>query len=146
MDAFEAISLPDSSALSCRKRFSVAEANRAITLVRRIVTDIVREYACLRELHATCRRLEAEGNTAEAEEARRQYIRLTDRLSTLREELEEIGCELKDYASGLVDFPARLQGRDVLLCWVLGEETVCHWHEVENGAGSRQPIGAEWES
>ena len=145
MDAFEAISLPDSSTLSCRKRFSVAEANRAITLVRRIVTDIVREYARLRELHAICRRHEAEGDAGLAEAARGQYVSVTDRLSALREELEEIGCELKDYASGLVDFPSRLNGRDVQLCWMLGEEEVCHWHEVQAGVGGRRPIDGEWE-
>jgi hypothetical protein len=145
MDAFEAISLPDSSTLSCRKRFSLAEANRSLTLVRRIVADIVREYGRLRELHSSCRLHEAEGDTVRAEEARGRYVQVTDRLSALREELEEIGCELKDYANGLVDFPARLHGRDVLLCWMLGEDKVAWWHEVEAGANGRQPVGSEWD-
>jgi hypothetical protein len=145
MDAFEAISLPDSSPLFCRKRFTLAEANRAITLVQRIVSDIVREYAGLRDLHASCRRYETEGDTAAAEEVRGQYAAVTDRLSALREELEEIGCELKDYASGLVDFPASRNGRDVLLCWMLGEEKIAYWHEAETGAGKRHPIDSEWE-
>lgn len=145
MDAFEAISLPDSSLLSCRKRFTLEEANRALTLVRRIVTDIVREYGRLRELHAICRAHDAAGETAAAEEARGQYARATDRLSALREELEEIGCELKDYGCGLVDFPATLHGRDVLLCWMLGEERVSFWHDIESGAANRRPIDQEWE-
>lgn len=145
MDAFEAISLPDPSALSCRKRFSLPEANRAVTLVRRIVTDIVREYARLRELHSACRIYDAEGDSARAEETRRQYAAVTDRLAALREELDEIGCELKDYATGLVDFPSRLHGRDVLLCWMLGEDKVGHWHEVDADAARRQPIGDEFQ-
>lgn len=145
MDAFEAISLPESSALTFRKRFTLTEANRAITLVRRIVADIVREYAHLRELHAACRTFDAQGDTARAEEARGRYANSTDRLSSLREELEEIGCELKDYSCGLVDFPATFSGRDVLLCWMLGEEKVSHWHEVDAGAAGRQPIGSDWE-
>ncbi len=145
MDAFEAISLPDSSPFSFRRRFSPDEANRAITLVRRIVTDIVREYARLRDLHATCRTHDAQGETARAEEVRGQYAQVTDRLSALREELEEIGCELKDYGCGLVDFPSTLNGRDVLLCWMLGEERVSFWHDIEGGAANRRPIGHEWE-
>lgn len=140
MDAFEAISLPDSTPLVCRRRFSIDEANRAITLVRRIVSDIVREYGKLRQLHGMCRACEAEGETAKADEFRGQYALITDRLSGLREELEEIGCELKDYASGLVDFPATLNGRDVLLCWTLGEEQISFWHDVEGGAANRRPI------
>jgi len=145
MDAFEAISLPEYSSLSCRKRFSLAEANRAITLVQRIVADIVRDYAQLRDLHASCRLHDAAGDSEHAEEARGRYVRATDRLSALREELEEIGCELKDYAIGLVDFPATLHGRDVLLCWKLGEEKISYWHELDAGAAGRQPVGAEWE-
>jgi hypothetical protein len=145
MDAFEAISLPDSSPLSCRKRFTLAQANRAITLVQRIVADIVREYARLRELHSSCRNYENDGDAARAEEVRGQYAAVTDRLSALREELEEIGCELKDYASGLVDFPATFRGRDVLLCWMLGEEKIAYWHEAQAGAGNRHPIDSEWD-
>ena len=144
MDAFEAISLPESSTLSVRKRFSVAEANRALTLVRRIVVDIVREYAHLRELYGACRQVDAEGEPARAEDIRRQYALATDRLSALRDELEEVGCELKDYSIGLVDFPARVDGRNVLLCWMLGEEGVAHWHETDAGFSSRQPVNSDW--
>lgn len=144
MDAFEAISLPESSMLSVRKRFSVAEANRALTLVRCIVADIVREYAHLRELYGACRQVDAEGEPARAEDIRRQYALATDRLSALRDELEEVGCELKDYSIGLVDFPARVDGRNVLLCWMLGEESVAHWHETAAGFSGRQPVNSDW--
>lgn len=145
MDAFEAISLPDSSSRLARKRFSVAEANRALMLVRRIVGDIVQEYARLRELHCTCRRSDGEDDHARAERVREQYAAVNDRLSELREELDEIGCELKDYAAGLVGFPARRQGRDVLLCWMLGEERVQHWREVDAAIDDRRPIEDDWE-
>jgi len=144
MDAFEAISMPDSSALLINKRFSVSEANRAIPLVRRIVQDIVREYARLNDLHRECRKYDAEGDLACAEEVRGQYARVTDRLSALREELEDIGCELKDYSVGLVDFPARIDGRDILLCWMLGEDRISHWHEMDAGFAGRQPVGNDW--
>lgn len=144
MDAFEAISMPAQSAILMNKRFTVAEANRAIPLVRRIVIDIVREYARLNELHRECRKYDAEGDSGRTEELRGQYALVTDRLSALREELEEIGCELKDYSVGLVDFPARVDNRDILLCWMLGEERIAHWHESDAGFTGRQPIDNEW--
>ncbi len=143
MDAFEAISLPESSIPSLKKRFSVDEANRSLVLVRRVVADIMREYSHLRELHARCRKSEDQANPPTAEEFRRQYVALTDRLSYLREELDDIGCELKDYRVGMVDFPARIDGRDVLLCWKMGEERVAHWHELDAGFAGRQPIEME---
>jgi hypothetical protein len=143
MDAFEAISLPEPSSAAGQRHFSTAEANRALVLVRRIVADIVRDYRNLCESHRRFQACDAKGNLAGAEEARRQYVHLTDRLSGLRDELEEIGCELKDYELGLVDFPSIREGRQVLLCWKLGEQSVEHWHEVDAGAAGRRPIISE---
>ena len=41
-----------------------------------------------------------------------------------------------------VDFPARLEGREVYLCWQLGEPEVLHWHAMDAGFAGRQPIFA----
>jgi len=54
------------------------------------------------------------------------------------DELGSIGVELKDYESGLIDFPGRHQGRDIYLCWKLGEDKVTHWHELHSGYAGRQ--------
>lgn len=142
MDAFEAVSLPEMSPPSRKKYFSAAEANRALTLVRKVVADIVESYRQLHKLHDTCRNLEGRGKSVEAERARQEYVHLTDDLSELRAELEQIGCELKDYNVGLVDFPARLDGREICLCWKHGEDEVGYWHEVDSGYSGRRPIGA----
>lgn len=140
MDAFEAVSLPETTSSSGKKYFSVAEANRALTLVRRIVEDVVGHYEQLCKLYATCQALEGQGDVPEAEQARRRYASVTDRLSELSEELEKIGCELKDFQMGLVDFPALHGDREVYLCWKLGETWVAHWHEVDGGFAGRQPL------
>ena len=63
-----------------------------------------------------------------------------DRLQALVEELGEVGCELKDYQMGLVDFIGRHKGRDVYLCWKLGESKVNYWHELQTGFNGRQPV------
>ena len=55
-------------------------------------------------------------------------------------ELADIGCELKDWETGLVDFPARMSGEEVLLCWKLGEPRVAYWHHVHAGFAGRSPI------
>ncbi len=140
MDAFEAVSLPESLTQTTGQCFSVVEANRALTLVRRIVADVVRDYSKLRELHTACRSFDAGNHTAEAEEARQEYASVSDHLSELNEELEKIGCELKDYRIGLVDFPARCEGREVCLCWQLAEDRIGHWHETDDGCADRRPI------
>lgn len=56
------------------------------------------------------------------------------------EAIHELGGLVKDLDRGLVDFPARRGGEDVLLCWQLGEETIEHWHGVEEGFAGRKPL------
>ena len=140
MDAFKAISISEPSSTPTKKLFSVSEANRALTLVQKIVADIVRDYRLLRELHDTCRTFDAKGKVPEAEAARERYAAITDHLSGLKEELEKVGCELKDYHIGLVDFPGQLDGREICLCWKLGESKVEHWHELDSGFTGRKPL------
>jgi hypothetical protein len=47
---------------------------------------------------------------------------------------------LRDIEHGLIDFPALVGGRQVWLCWQLGEDDVGFWHELETGFGSRRPL------
>ena len=84
------------------------------------------------------------GDLPDAERDRLESARsqATDKLDNLVNELADIGCELKDWESGLVDFPARMDRRDVCLCWKLGEEQITQWHEVYAGFAGREPITA----
>ena len=56
--------------------------------------------------------------------------RLMDQLDELFEEMEELGCHYKDwnFSVGLVDFPAILDGKEVLLCWRSGQRSPIHNH------------------
>jgi hypothetical protein len=56
----------------------------------------------------------------------------------------ETGCLLKDIDSGLVDFPTLYLGKEVYLCWKLGEQGIRFWHHVEDGFRGRQPIDSEF--
>jgi hypothetical protein len=54
--------------------------------------------------------------------------------------IDELGITLREIESGLVDFPALVSGRQVWLCWRLGEGDVEWWHELGDGFGGRQPL------
>lgn len=56
------------------------------------------------------------------------------------EGIQELGGLVKDIGEGLVDFLAKRQDEDVLLCWRLGEEEITHWHGVEEGFPGRKPL------
>ena len=47
---------------------------------------------------------------------------------------------LRDIDRGLVDFPAIVDGREVYLCWELGEDEVSFWHDLSSGYRGREPL------
>jgi hypothetical protein len=63
-----------------------------------------------------------------------------EKLDALLHRIQELGVLVKDLTTGLVDFPAWKDGREVYLCWKYGEESIGYWHEIESGFAGRQPI------
>ncbi len=55
-------------------------------------------------------------------------------------EINAIGVQVKDLDIGLLDFPCKVNGEIVLLCWKMGEPTISHWHSTEEGYAGRRPI------
>lgn len=60
------------------------------------------------------------------------------------EEIQSAGVLIKDIEAGLIDFPAMFGGREVLLCWKLGESRIEHWHGADEGFSGRKPITNEF--
>jgi len=58
----------------------------------------------------------------------------------LLETIEQAGIVLRDIDRGLVDFPAVIDGREVYLCWELGEDEVGFRHDMDAGYGGREPL------
>lgn len=61
-------------------------------------------------------------------------------LQVLITELNDFGCELKDPNTGLIDFLSLRNGREVYLCWHLGEQRINYWHHLDAGFAGRQPL------
>jgi hypothetical protein len=119
-----------------RHYFTPDQADRALVLVKRIAADIVRRYARLGDLQEA---LEIAAGPA-GEDVRSELLDTIERLQTHLEELDDIGVELVDWSRGIVNFPAKVDGRCVLLCWEPGQDRITYWHEVEDGLAGRQPI------
>jgi hypothetical protein len=118
------------------KLFTPAEANKTLPLVKQIVRDILDKGQALREL------AKDEDNVT-VERADRVNV-LEYELQELFNELEQIGCSYRDWSFelGLVDFPARIDGAPVLLCWRSDEPEVRHYHSPRDGYPGRKPIPA----
>ncbi len=129
-----------------RRYFTVEEANRALPLVRRIVSDITAQFRTFAELQSRTSDLAEQGQNERTAALKQQSAAVTDKLQEYAHELVELGIELKDGQRGLVDFPCRLGDREVYLCWKLGEERVDFWHEVDAGFAGRQPVDEQFGS
>jgi len=77
----------------------------------------------------------------------KDYHKLSYEFYNEMENFEKTGCLLKDLEQGLVDFYCKFEGRDIFLCWKLGESEIKAWHEIDEGFAGRRPlIGIErWE-
>lgn len=114
------------------KVFTPSEANQRLPLVRRIVTDILRkgtQLLALVEKH-------------QKEPLPKEYYKIKSEVEELMSELESLGCYFKDwnFQIGLVDFPAIIDGEEVLLCWRSDEEEIRWYHGVDDGYAGRRLI------
>ncbi len=125
-----------------RKLFTLARAERALVLVRRIVTDAVASYSHLLQTQVLMERLQRCGPVDQIEQLQAEMTASAERLSHFLEELELVGVDLRDLARGEVDFAAVVSGRLVSLCWRLGEDGVGHWHGLNGDLTDRRPL---WE-
>ncbi len=128
--------------------FTVAEAEAALPLVRRILADLAVEYPLWRaavsdyELLAAASRGDW-GETPEQLAAREQVTVRAERINGWMEELEQVGCVLKGFEPPLVDFYSLSQDRLIFLCWQPDDVHITHWHEVDAGFAGRQPLAPD---
>lgn len=117
------------------QRFTISTATALMPEVRLRVSEIVRLRADLTELsfelrHCGSSRL---GGRAEAKACE---ARLGEHLLWF----DEQGIQIKSIAPFLIDFPAELDGRQVLLCWLEGEPEIAWYHRPELGFAARRPL------
>ncbi len=132
-----------------RKFFSVEEANRTLPLVKQIVSDVVRQWEKVRELEQrlsvvtrrNARQRSGDVYDEEVAQSEAEMDEEKEKLGSYVKELEDLGVELKG-PDGLCDFPSLMDGREVCLCWRLGEPEVAYWHEVRAGFAGRKPLAA----
>lgn len=119
------------------KYFTPQEANKTLPLVKKIVKDILDTAFQIRTI------AESLGGNIERNREIEQY---NTQINYYMRELEEIGCSYKDwnFQIGLVDFPAMIEGEEVLLCWRSDEDSVKFYHGIEEGYVGRKPIPEEY--
>ncbi len=126
--------------------FTVEEANLELHRLRQWIPRIQARRSRLdvvqQKLGELSLKAATNGNLLEEEvhSTQREVKRLTEELNKLMTKIADLGCEIKDIDQGLVDFPSLREGREVYLCWQLGEPEVAFWHERDAGFRGRRPL------
>jgi len=132
--------------------FSVEEAEHLLPEAERALRDAIfqkAEYqAAEGELNRATQRIRMAGGSRVSPgpflALRARKDAASTALNAALDRVSELGAQIKDLDIGLIDFPTRYHGREVLLCWKLGEERIAFWHGVDEGFRGRKPIDAEF--
>src|SRR6516165_2180747 len=130
------------------KYFNLNEAQELLPVITRELEQVRRGKQTIDQLEqelaqAAARIMMLGGSIPDHEELakkRSEGLRLTAQLKQAIERIQETGCVVKDLDQGLIDFPSLLDGREVYLCWKLGEERIAYWHGLEEGFAGRKPL------
>lgn len=134
------------------KRFTLAEAQSLIPRVESLLRqalELKSEYEeAERAIQAFTQRVMLMGgiavNPEHASGMRDRRESAARQLRAAIEQVQELGCVVKDLDTGLVDFPTLFRGEEVLLCWKLGETAIEFWHGMEEGFRGRKPIDRDF--
>ena len=131
-----------------KRYFTVEEANDLLPLLEqelRRLKQLKEEYQQLhqelrlfQQLHSHLQQSRYYQDTVFMLECKLEFKAIEAQM--LIEALAKRGVQIKDIDVGLVDFPAILQGEEVLLCWKLGEARVAHYHGIHEGFAGRKRI------
>lgn len=128
--------------------FTIGSASQALPLIRVIVRDIVESSIDIAE---TRQRLDYLTDGRTNQEATDEYARELESIQQVTDlqseqvdrwigELSELDVKSHGVEDGFVDFPAVRDGREVCLCWQLGEPHVAHWHEQHEACQLRKEV------
>jgi|CXWL01.1.fsa_nt_gi hypothetical protein len=124
------------------KYFTVEEADALIPELEKIF-EAVAELTAQAEVKAAALRRQQESADPDAADmaiTRSQLQFLAQGINEWMQKIVDLGALPKGMDPALVDFPARVEGREAYLCWKLGETKVSFYHPVGEGFSTRKPL------
>ena len=123
-----------------RKYFSIDEANALLPQLKVLLEGILAARQRIIDDRKTWEPMVEKAGSNGGGPTGKQLYKDTNRIHLTLEQINGWGILIKDVDTGLVDFPHMRNGREVYLCWRLGEPRVAFWHDVDVGFTGRQPL------
>lgn len=121
------------------RHFTLGEANAALAAVKPLLQKLRDAKDLLTDAEAHEVLAESAASNGGGEPGRQvgeAFLEVRSMLTALAES----GIVLRDIDRGLIDFPSLREGREIYLCWELGEDEVAFWHELDTGYRGREPL------
>ena len=129
------------------REFTLEEANAAVAELRPVVERMVehgrRLAAAQHEQRRLVTRIAGNGGDLQPSDLRElaeAIQREADAIAACAQEIDAAGAQIKSLEEGLLDFPSRREGEEILLCWKLGEDEIRYWHGAAEGFAGRKPL------
>jgi hypothetical protein len=131
-----------------QKLFTLGEAERARAELEPLLIEAMETRKKMAELEsqiiALTERIMRQGGLIipyeRAANTRLERDKVAANLQASLDRIHSTGCVVKDLDVGLLDFPARIHGESVYLCWRLGEDRIRFYHRQDEGFAGRKPI------
>jgi hypothetical protein len=123
-----------------KRYFTLEEANRCIPKLVEEISTLRALKVELEGLHAEITPLLEVVSSNGGSQRTPALLKATANFQDILDRIENRGCHLKGLDPGLVDFPHLRDGKEVYLCWRIGEAKIRYWHEIEDGFEGRQPL------
>jgi hypothetical protein len=126
------------------RTFTLSEARSLIPKLRKLLHRVASEREALVGLRAEVDRAREKAETGGGTVYGGVYLARMFSFTDAVQQVEGMGVQIKDFRTGLVDFPYDHDGRIVYLCWKLDEDEIGYWHEIEAGFAGRKPLTEEF--
>lgn len=120
--------------------FTLSEARSLIPRLRRLLARVASERENLLDMRVELDRAREKAELNGGSRLGPTYLTHLIAFSEAVQEIELLGVLIKDFRTGLVDFPHERDGRVVYLCWKPDEDEIGWWHETDSGFAGRQPL------
>lgn len=123
-----------------KKHFTLEEANKLVPEFSQYFEEIFQLHENLRperkQKELVTQTLSKNGGWSKSAE----YLENSFKVSKILDKILKSGAVVKDLQRGLIDFPHLSEGKEVFLCWEVGEKEIKFWHDLESGYPGRQPL------
>ena len=125
--------------MSVKKYFTLEEANSHVSQLLRdipLIQELAQGLNKFSDVKKAWEKAKLNGGSNQGA----AYLAVALKVNSLVEGIESKGIIVKDLNSGLVDFPAIKDGKEVYLCWKNPELKIEFWHDIDAGFSGRKPI------